>query len=480
MTWTDLRKDTERLCQLLNTYSSRGVKEKFKLKINSSSIRRWANQNGIKYDSEDGWYLKEGGPTKTVVEEELHDYVEDESENIEVDGYDTYYHIYNSTQEEQVSKHKLEKIYEWYCEDGLTQDETKDKARITMRQFKFIRKAFGFVHNSIAHPDHQFKEHSIEEIVDTTLSRQKAKYKNVYNAKELRRLKSIEKKFQEKRFFYNKVRDEMVVPIEFPDFNVNIIESTTEGLLVLSDWHTGLKVKNYWNEFSVELQEEIVQDLLERSVVYLKRHKTKNVHVMCLGDLIHGIIHVSTRVIAEVDVVQQIRIAWQLVARILKRLAKELEVVYVYWTYGNHARITEKKTDSIDRENLELVMLDTLKEHLQNFDNIKFIPNEYDEQIIVAEPCGHTVFGVHGDRDRNKKTAENLTMMLEMKPYKIYTAHGHHFEMLETHGVDVIMNRALCGVDDFSKSIRKTAKSGQSLHIYNPDRLESKYDMEFN
>ena len=151
-----------------------------------------------------------------------------------------------------------------------------------------------------------------------------------------------------------------------------------------------------------------------------------------------------------------------------------------YSTYGNHSRVTEKKTDALDRENFELLIPDILKEHFQNFKNIRFTTNEYDEQILVAKPAGHLIFGVHGDRDRNKKVAENLTMMLDMKPYKIFTGHGHHFESLETHGVDVIMNRALCGVDDFSKDIRKTAKAGQSLYVYNPQELECTYDMEFN
>jgi hypothetical protein len=107
------------------------------------------------------------------------------------------------------------------------------------------------------------------------------------------------------------------------------------------------------------------------------------------------------------------------------------------------------------------------------------MPNKYDDQILVAKPCGHTVFGVHGDRDKPEKVAGNLTMMLEMKPYKVFTAHSHHKQQLEVHKVDVIMSRSLCGVDDYAKDIRATSRAGQSLYVYNREGLECSYDICF-
>lgn len=392
-----------------------------------------------------------------------------------------YYEITSSKRTITIQKDTLRKLKDLYCgDDVLTINQICRKLNIPRRDFHLIKTAFNITHDDVPYIDEDLMDNNIDELVSETLEKRKEQYFVKLQQEEINQLKREVGKYRKQDYFYNKVITEIVVPIEPLTFNIkrNTLNEC-EGQLNLADWHTGLKVENYWNQYDLKIQRERIAELIESTVTYIHRHKVKNVHVMNLGDLLHGIIHVSTRVVAEVDVIQQFRIAWQLLAEILKALAREVEQVYLYSTYGNHSRITEKKTDALDRENFELLIPDILKEHLQNISNIIFMPNYYDDQILVAKPCGHTVFGVHGDRDKPEKVAGNLTMMLEMKPQKIFTAHSHHKEQLEVHKVDVIMSRSLCGVDDFAKGIRATSKAGQSFYIYTPDRLECVYDVTF-
>lgn len=427
---------------------------------------------GISYNTVKSKFRRDNLISEKVGKEEIKPKVEDKGE---------YYIVRCGQREIHISKEKLAKIYELYCDTSpLTINHICRTIDIPRPDFYLIKTAFNITHNDVPFPEEKITEDKIDDLVETTLEKRKEKFFLKLQEQEINELRKEVEKYREQEHFYNKVITEIVVPIAPLTFNIksNIL-SETEGQLNLADWHTGLKVENYWNQYSLQIQKERLQDLVERTISYIHRHNIKKMHIMNLGDLLHGIIHVSTRIVAEVDVIQQFRIAWQLLSDVIEAIAKEVEQVLFYSTYGNHSRISENKKDALDRENFELLIPDILKEHFQQIPNISFMPNKYDDQILVAKPCGHTVFGVHGDRDKPEKVAGNLTMMLEMKPYKVFTAHSHHKQQLEVHKVDVIMSRSLCGVDDYAKDIRATSRAGQSLYVYNREGLECSYDICF-
>ena len=289
-----------------------------------------------------------------------------------------YYIVTSGTRSIEITKAKLKEIKLLYCDDdALTVNEVCRRLDIPRRDFFLIKTAFGITHDDVPYIDEELTDDNIETLVDETIERRKEKYFLKLQSKEIEALKAEVSRYRKQDYFYDKVIDEITVPVAPMTFNIrkNIL-STTEGQLNVADWHTGLKVESYWNDYSLAIQRERLQELVEKTILYIHRHNVKKVHVMNLGDLLHGIIHTSTRIVAEVDVIQQFRIAWQLLAEILKALAKEVEQVQFYSTYGNHSRITEKKQDALDRENFELLIPDMLKEHLQNHTNILLMPNK--------------------------------------------------------------------------------------------------------
>lgn len=457
-------------------------------KSSTDPSKRWDDLNrkhGFPFESGERWrdYVRKRIKRENIEEENLVGEKTGQEEVVpKIQDKGDYYIITSGKRSITITKTKVKELKTLYCDsDPLTINEICRKLDLPRRDFFLVKTAFGITHDDVPYIDDDIVEEKIDELVKETLEKRKEKYFIKLQQLEIEDLKREVAQYRKKDYFYNKVIDQMSIPIRPLTFNIrkNIL-SDIECQLNMADWHTGLKVENYWNKYSLDIQKQRLQELTEKVIQYIHRHKTKKLHIMNLGDILHGVIHVSTRIVAEVDVIQQFRIAWQLISDILETLAKEVEQVYFYSTYGNHSRITEKKEDALDRENLELLFPDILKANLQNISNIAFMPNEYDDQILVAKPCGYTVLGVHGDRDKPEKVAGNLTMMLEMKPYKIFTAHSHHKEQIETHKVDVVMSRSLCGVDDFAKDIRATSRAGQSFYIYNQEGLECSYDINFN
>lgn len=307
------------------------------------------------------------------------------------------------------------------------------------------------------------------------------------------------KRFQDQRREYNKIRDydaryehlknEFIKEIRESDniqlnFNSSHKEHITtnkEGVLLLSDWHVGLKVENYWNKYNINELHKRIEGLVDKVIEYGKFHKISNLHVFGLGDFTHGLIHISARVASEEDVVSQTKIASEILAQMLAKFSYEFNNVEFHIVAGNHGRVSPNKQDAINKENFEEFIMWYLEAKLSEMSNIKLHENTYDEGIIVANVLGHTCIGVHGDKDKVTNVAQNLSLMLKVVPEYIFTADKHHLEENEIHGIEVVINRSLSGVDEYAKNIRKTSYAGQAFMIFDREvGRECTYNIKLN
>jgi len=388
-------------------------------------------------------------------------------------------HSHDFRMQVNISKNRLRELKRLYCTEQLSINACCRQLNLPRKHFILIKTAFGITHDDVPFIEEDLKNKSVDELVELTLEEKKDRYFLKLQEEEIRKLKKENELYKNAQYLIQNALEDISIPIQVLNYIPPVIESQTEGQLNLADWHTGLKTMNYWNKYNFEIQQKRLAELISLVLFYIERHKVRIIHVQNLGDMLHGIIHVNNRILTEFDLIEQFRATWNLLIILLKKIAQNVEKVYFYSTYGNHSRIIANKKESLDKENLELLLPDVLKASLQNLTNIVFVKNAIDEQIMVADICGHKIYSIHGDRDRNEVVAKNLTMMLEQKPYKIFTGHTHHKAVLEEHKVDVIVSRSLCGVEDFAKNIRKTSMAGQSLYIYNAKGLECIYDITF-
>lgn len=256
--------------------------------------------------------------------------------------------------------------------------------------------------------------------------------------------------------------------------------SSHEGVLLLGDWHYSLEIDNYWNKYNIDKCLKRIQSLVLKVIEYGHFHKIDKLHVINLGDLISGIIHVSTRIANTEDVITQTQEVAEILAEMLSKFASEFKEVYYYDVLDNHSRVTPDKKEVIDKEIFARFIPWYLKTRIVNIPNIKIMDNQIDDEIVVTEICNNIVFAVHGHRDNTSQIIKNLTLMCKKFPKYIFTAHGHHLESNEEHCIEYIMNRSLMGTDDYAKSLRRTSKSGQLFIIFDKNGKKCIYDIVFD
>lgn len=259
-----------------------------------------------------------------------------------------------------------------------------------------------------------------------------------------------------------------------------INDSEKEGLLVISDTHYGLFANNYWNDFNNEEFVCRLKQLVAKTIEHGHRHGIKKLHVFLLGDLINGLIHQITRITNTVDAVTQTVHVSEFLSDAINEIANEFEYIKVYNVRGNHDRVTPNKKDEIAKESFNDFIPEFLKLRLQKAKNVEFVKNEYDDEIIVTDILGYTIFGVHGHKDKVKDVNHNISQMTKRFADYIIMGHIHHHEENEDHGVEVIVNRSFSGVDDYAKDIRRTSIAGQMFIIFDKEEGRfASYDIKF-
>lgn len=256
-------------------------------------------------------------------------------------------------------------------------------------------------------------------------------------------------------------------------------ESQSEAVLVLSDWHYGMTVDNVFNKYDTKICVDRVHRVVENAVERIVLNRCKTLHVVVLGDLIHGNCHVSARVASEEVAVEQLMHASELLAQTIYSLSKYVNETYVYITYGNHARSVQNKNDSIHRDNVERIVPWWLKWRLDTYSNIYVMDNEQDEFLFV-NACGHDICATHGDLDCVKTSPRLLSTLFNKKYGKnieyILLGDKHHRESFEELGVTSVICGSLCGTDDYAHERRLYSDPSQLLLVVTPeDGVDAEY-----
>ena len=243
------------------------------------------------------------------------------------------------------------------------------------------------------------------------------------------------------------------------------VTSNREGVAVFSDWHFGTTAKNAWNTFDNDVFFKRVAYLKDRVIQHGIENGIERLHVAVLGDMISGLIHQTIRIENSENVsVQTMRVA-EVLSEVVHELSEHFEIDY-YCVRGNHDRITPQKDLTLSSESFMDIIHWFVKARLEKNARVTFHDNEIDEELCEINICGELVYGVHGHKDRPNNVVENLTLMTGRKPAAIFLGHRHHHFEKEVHGVDIIQNGTLSGVDEFAKDIRATSIPHQKFLVW--------------
>ncbi|PPB12845.1 metallophosphoesterase [Brevibacillus laterosporus] len=239
-----------------------------------------------------------------------------------------------------------------------------------------------------------------------------------------------------------------------------------EAVLLISDWHYGIISDNYWNKFNPDIFYDRINTLVSKTIEYGKQQGIKTLHVMNLGDMVSGLIHVSVRVQSSEDVISQTKLVAETISEMLVKLSSEFEKVNFYSVRGNHDRVIPQKNDQISKESFSDIIPWYVQARTTHIGNLEIMENTYDDEMIVANVCNNHVLGSHGHKDKLNEVAHTLPVMLKIIPATIVMGHYHHNFEKEFNGIDVVVNSTLSGVDEHARDIRRTSKPAQKMLVY--------------
>ena len=256
--------------------------------------------------------------------------------------------------------------------------------------------------------------------------------------------------------------------------NISAISSSAknEAVLVLTDWHYGMFTENIWNKYNIDVCIERVNTLSTKAKEYLKMNNISKIHIVLLGDFIHGAIHTSARVASEENTCDQLMDESDIIAEFINGISLCVNEVYVYSTYGNHARTIQNKNDSIHSDNMEKVIPWWIEQRLKSNQKVHVVDNDLYE-FIYFNVLGHDIVAVHGDLERFSKLGVDMHTLFSRKygidVEYVFSGDKHHSEYIDSYGIDNVMVSSLCGTDDYANNKRLYANPGQTLCIFNEE-----------
>ena len=310
----------------------------------------------------------------------------------------------------------------------------------------------------------------LQEIQDEKLELQKEKLKfrdqkREFNNK-LRRLARLEHLND-----YLKETVEQFEPIKLDGFKKDEVDNEKELLVGLSDWHIGMSINSKFNTFNKEIAIKRLSKLQQKTMDKVLKEDIQTIHIANLGDLIHGLIHVSARVSSEENTIEQVITASEMVKVFIKPfLDLGIQVEY-YNICGNHSRIVANKSESGgEEESFEKLILTIIDTAFSRYSNYNSTGSEFG--MIEVNIKNEKVVLAHGHLDKGNGIVNKLPQMLGYPPTLVLTGHFHS-ESIKDYGVTThIISGALCGSDDYATNLRLAGKPSQKMLVITDDGIE--------
>lgn len=254
-------------------------------------------------------------------------------------------------------------------------------------------------------------------------------------------------------------------------------------VVMLSDLHTGQTFDSPFGRYNTDILKDRLNQLLEKTIKIGRRHESVMVNVVLLGDQISGNIHNTIQVSNRENVIEQIKIASEVITWFCVELANEFGFVNVYECAGNHSRIVSNKDAAIHDERLDNLITWIVKQMTSHIDTIKVHDDDYsriDSGISMFELYGKEYVAVHGDYDvLNKTGVGNLSMMLGRIPYAIMNGHNHYPMNTDINGVKIIQGGSMAGSgDNYTIEKRLSGKPNQTILVCDEDGIDCIYNVE--
>ena len=239
-----------------------------------------------------------------------------------------------------------------------------------------------------------------------------------------------------------------------------------EAILLFSDLHIGVQIDNFYNKYNVEIAKKRVGAIVSKTIKFCKLHNVRRLNILDLGDAVMGCIHTNARLEQEIDVIEQIMTASEIIANAVNQLQEAApEVTYRSCT-DNHSRMMPNLSESIEAEQYSKLITFYVKAKLENT-NVIFPDDNLDQEIGLFELMNGDLVGfAHGHHDQPNQSFQIYSGMTQKFIKYICLGHYHQKKVKSFMGAKVVVNGCIDGVDQYAFSKRLFGKPEQTLMIF--------------
>lgn len=270
------------------------------------------------------------------------------------------------------------------------------------------------------------------------------------------------------------------------NFTVNssptVVTSGRSMILMLSDWHIGQCFNSFLGEYNSDLATERINKFLNRAIEIGKLNEVEDVYCALLGDEVSGNNHLSIQVSNRENLIQQVKLASELISSFCIELSKVFNSVNVYAIAGNHSRVIADRNKDIKDERLDSLITWIVSKVTDHIPNIYVCCDELDSTITKMNVRGKNYVLTHGDMTSTSDSdIGKLTLALGEIPYAILCGHRHSPMYKEFNFVKMVQGGSLASSgDDYTVTKRLAGKASQTILIVDDDGIQSISNIELS
>lgn len=256
--------------------------------------------------------------------------------------------------------------------------------------------------------------------------------------------------------------------------------SDNDLFIALSDFHLGADNENYFGSYNSDIAKRRLEKYLTKISEIQQLHKSENVYVCLLGDIINGEIRHTVQLQNRENLIEQVQKASELISAFLYGLSTMFANVYVNSVSGNHSRTSMNKDEVLRNNRLDTLIPWYMKAKLSHIKNISFCEDNIDPTISNWEIRGKKYLMVHGDYDSFSESGiSKLVLLLGYKPEGIFYGHLHRCSYDSIADVKIIRSGSFCGaIDDYTITKRFSGVPSQMVCVLNSDGVKACYPIE--
>ena len=262
-----------------------------------------------------------------------------------------------------------------------------------------------------------------------------------------------------------------------------VVTGDNDLLVMLTDLHIGQTFSSMWGEYNTDIAKKRLNKYLSEILEIKKLHGSEKCFVSLQGDLLSGNIHSTIQISNKENVIEQMKIAIELISSFCYELTKHFSQVYLYNVSGNHSRLVKNKDEAVHKERLDDFIgwdVGRTLEHIENFHMMQH--RNLDLGIADINVRGKSYISLHGDYDAfNKSGVLNLCSMLGFFPYACLYGHLHTPSTDEVNGIKLVRSGSLAGSgDDYTVEKRLCGKPSQTVLVCTDNGIKCIYNVELN